>query len=145
MHALRSGILAAYAASDMADGRDDLARARYGMIAAQGLADYTPALAAHYAAAARWETAFWQRRRPQLKNARHVKSAANKFITPVETFLWYTTDHNGNARRAIRLDRCPVLATGTTAIVEQNVPPSLLAHVRFCRTDRVCRTTKLTR
>ncbi|MER8375919.1 hypothetical protein [Mesorhizobium sp. M1406] len=30
VHALRSGILAAYAASDMADGRDDLARARMG-------------------------------------------------------------------------------------------------------------------
>ena len=65
VHALRSGILAAYAASDMLDGRDELARTRYAMIAAHGFADYTPALAAHYAAAARWDTAFWQRRRPE--------------------------------------------------------------------------------
>ncbi|MER9333113.1 FAD-dependent oxidoreductase [Mesorhizobium sp. M0293] len=64
VHALRSGILAAYAASDMVDGRDELARTRYAMIAAQSFADYAPALAAHYAAAARWDTAFWQRRRP---------------------------------------------------------------------------------
>ncbi|GLS22422.1 alkylhalidase-like protein [Labrys miyagiensis] len=65
VHALRSGILAAYAASDMVDGRGELARTRYAMIASQGLADYTPALAAHYATAARWDTAFWQRRRPK--------------------------------------------------------------------------------
>jgi flavin-dependent dehydrogenase len=65
VHALRSGILAAYAASDMIDGRDELARKRYAMITAQGFADYVPALAARYAAAARWDTAFWNRRRPQ--------------------------------------------------------------------------------
>lgn len=65
VHALRSGILAAYAASDMIDGRDELGRRRYAMIAAQGFADYVPALEAHYAAAARWDTAFWQRRRPE--------------------------------------------------------------------------------
>ncbi|WP_095088491.1 NAD(P)/FAD-dependent oxidoreductase [Mesorhizobium sophorae] len=65
VHALRSGILAAYAASDMVDGRDDLARTRYAMIASQGFADYASALDVHYAAAARWDTAFWQRRRPQ--------------------------------------------------------------------------------
>jgi flavin-dependent dehydrogenase len=65
VHALRSGILAAYAASDMVEGRDELARTRYTMIASQGFANYAPALAAHYAAAARWDTAFWHRRRPQ--------------------------------------------------------------------------------
>ncbi|QND69282.1 NAD(P)-binding protein (plasmid) [Mesorhizobium loti] len=65
VHALRSGILAAYAASDMVDGRDELARTRYAMIASQGFADYASALANHYAAAARWDTAFWQRRRHQ--------------------------------------------------------------------------------
>ncbi|TWI18278.1 flavin-dependent dehydrogenase [Mesorhizobium tianshanense] len=64
VHALRSGILAAYAASDMVDGRDELARTRYAMIASQGFANYASALAAHYAAAARWDTAFWQRRLP---------------------------------------------------------------------------------
>jgi len=63
VHALHSGILAAYAASDMLEGRGDFARARYTAIAAQGFADYVPALAAHYAAAARWDTPFWQRRR----------------------------------------------------------------------------------
>lgn len=65
VHALRSGILAAYAASDMIDGRDELARMRYSMIASQGFANYVPALAAHYASAARWDTLFWQRRRPR--------------------------------------------------------------------------------
>ncbi|MGO4486543.1 FAD-dependent oxidoreductase [Rhizobium ruizarguesonis] len=65
VHALRSGILAAYAASDMINGRGELARMRYAMIASQSFADYIPALAAHYAAAARWDTAFWQRRRPR--------------------------------------------------------------------------------
>ena len=65
VHALRSGILAAYAASDMLDGHDELARTRYAMIAAHGFAGYAPALAAHYAAAARWDTPFWQRRVPR--------------------------------------------------------------------------------
>ncbi|RUW52224.1 FAD-dependent oxidoreductase [Mesorhizobium sp. M1A.F.Ca.ET.072.01.1.1] len=68
VHALRSGILAAYAASDMLEGRSELARSRYAMIAAQSFADYVPALAAHYAAAARWDTPFWQRRRPHFEN-----------------------------------------------------------------------------
>lgn len=67
VHALRSGILAAYAASDMLDGHGELARRRYAMIARQGFADYVPALAAHYAAAARWDTAFWQRRGPHVQ------------------------------------------------------------------------------
>ncbi len=67
VHALRSGILAAYAASDMIDGRDELARRRYAMIAAQGFSDYVPALAAYYAAAARWDTLFWQRRRSPVE------------------------------------------------------------------------------
>ncbi|RWB20859.1 FAD-dependent monooxygenase [Mesorhizobium sp.] len=68
IHALRSGILAAYAASDMLDGHGELARKRYAMIARQGFADYVPALAAHYAAAARWDTAFWQRRGRHFQN-----------------------------------------------------------------------------
>jgi flavin-dependent dehydrogenase len=69
VHALRSGILAAYAASDMLEGREDLARARYSMIATQGFNDYVPALAAHYAAAALWDTPFWQRRLPLKETA----------------------------------------------------------------------------
>jgi len=64
-HALRSGILAAYAESDMLEGRGDLARTRYAMIRARGFAGYAPTLAAHYAAGARWDTPFWQRRLPQ--------------------------------------------------------------------------------
>jgi flavin-dependent dehydrogenase len=63
VHALRSGVLAAYAVADMLAGRSELARARYAMIAARSLAGYAPALATHYAAAARWDTPFWQRRR----------------------------------------------------------------------------------
>ncbi|WP_156936424.1 hypothetical protein [Mesorhizobium sp. LNJC394B00] len=39
VHALRSGILAAYAASDMLDGRGDFACARYPTIATRGFAD----------------------------------------------------------------------------------------------------------
>lgn len=61
-HALRSGILAAYAVSDMLGGDDERARARYATIASHGFADYAPALARHYASAARWATPFWQRR-----------------------------------------------------------------------------------
>jgi flavin-dependent dehydrogenase len=64
VHALRSGILAAYAASDMLDGQGELARTRYALIAAHGFAAYAPALAMHYAAAARWDTPFWRRRLP---------------------------------------------------------------------------------
>lgn len=71
-HALRSGILAAYAASDMLDGQDELAGTRYAMFAEQSFAGYAPALAAHYAAAARWDTAFWQRRRPQAERERRL-------------------------------------------------------------------------
>ena len=71
VHALRSGILAAYAASDMLDGHEELARTRYAMIASHGFAGYARALAAHYAAAARWDTTFWQRRlrRPEGRAA----------------------------------------------------------------------------
>lgn len=71
-HALRSGILAAYAVSDMLDGQDELARTRYAMFAEQSFAGYAPALAAHYAAAARWDTAFWRRRRPQAERERRL-------------------------------------------------------------------------
>ena len=81
VHALRSGILAAYAASDMIEGRDELARRRYAMIAAQGFADYVPALAAHYAAAARWDTAFWQRRR--LERHAMPGTVRNRFASAV--------------------------------------------------------------
>jgi flavin-dependent dehydrogenase len=70
VHALRSGILAAYAASDMLDGREELARTRYAMIASHGFTGYVRALAAHYAAAARWDTAFWRRRLPQQPERR---------------------------------------------------------------------------
>jgi flavin-dependent dehydrogenase len=63
VHALRSGILAAYAASDTLDGRGEEAARRYTLIASHGLADYRRALTDHYAAAARWPDApFWQRR-----------------------------------------------------------------------------------
>ncbi len=63
IHALRSGILAAYAAADTLDGREEEAARRYALIAAQGAADYARALTEHYAAAARWPDApFWQRR-----------------------------------------------------------------------------------
>lgn len=81
VHALRSGILAAYAASDMIDGRGELARMRYAMIASQGLADYIPALAAHYAAAARWDTAFWQRRRPRPEAAGGDRNSPGEHAT----------------------------------------------------------------
>ncbi|WP_095197987.1 NAD(P)/FAD-dependent oxidoreductase [Mesorhizobium carmichaelinearum] len=76
VHALRSGILAAYAASDMLEGRGDFARARYAAIAAQGFADYVPALAAHYAAAARWDTPFWQRRRSHVEDRAAIQEPA---------------------------------------------------------------------
>lgn len=63
LHALRSGILAAYAVADMLDGRADLARMRYAQITARGFAGYASALATRYGAAAgRWDTPFWQRR-----------------------------------------------------------------------------------
>ena len=63
VHALRSGILAAYAAADTLDGREEEAARRYSLIAAHGVTDYRHALADHYAAAARWpDTPFWQRR-----------------------------------------------------------------------------------
>ncbi|MGY4395275.1 flavin-dependent dehydrogenase [Sphingomonas sp. UYAg733] len=70
VHALRSGILAAYAASDMVhggdvQGRQDEIRRRYAMIRAHGFEDYTRALADHYANGSRWPDApFWQRRSP---------------------------------------------------------------------------------
>nr|WP_202798674.1 tryptophan 7-halogenase [Sphingomonas elodea] len=63
-HALRSGILAAYAASDMLAGEAERAADRYARIAAHGIAGYAEALGAHYAAAAQWDTPFWQRRAP---------------------------------------------------------------------------------
>ena len=76
VHALRSGILAAYAASDMLDGRGDFACARYATIATRGFADYLPALAAHYAAAGRWDTPFWQRRRSHVEDRAAMQEQA---------------------------------------------------------------------
>jgi flavin-dependent dehydrogenase len=65
VHALRSGILAAYAASDMLDGNEEESRRRYAMIRAHGFEGYTRALADHYAQGSRWPDApFWQRRTP---------------------------------------------------------------------------------
>lgn len=61
VHALRSGILAAYAASDVLDGHGDRARLRYATIVAGARTGYLPAVRAHYAAAP-WTTPFWQRR-----------------------------------------------------------------------------------
>jgi len=62
VHALRSCILAAYAAAKL-DGRGEEAARRYALIASHGVTNYRRALAEHYAAAARWPDApFWQRR-----------------------------------------------------------------------------------
>ncbi|MER9658205.1 hypothetical protein NKJ26_33290, partial [Mesorhizobium sp. M0152] len=81
VHALRSGILAAYAASDMLDGRGDFACARYATIATRGFADYLPALAAHYAAVARWDTPFWQRRRSHVFHASSIVGGRSEVVS----------------------------------------------------------------
>ncbi|WP_052215435.1 FAD-dependent oxidoreductase [Sphingomonas sp. ERG5] len=66
VHALRSGIIAAYATVDLLGGKTDAIREseirrRYAMISAHGFQSYTQALAAHYAEAARWpEAPFWR-------------------------------------------------------------------------------------
>ena len=86
VHALRSGILAAYAASDMLDGRGDFACARYATIATRGFADYLPALAAHYAAAARWDTPFWQRRRSHVEDRAAIQEQAMGISSRQEQF-----------------------------------------------------------
>lgn len=63
IHALRSGILAAYAAMDMLDGCEAESRRRFAMMSEHGFTGYARSLADHYAAAARWPDApFWQRR-----------------------------------------------------------------------------------
>jgi flavin-dependent dehydrogenase len=63
VHALRSGVLAGYAAMDMLDGREVESRRRFAMMSEHGFAGYARSLADHYAAAARWPDApFWQRR-----------------------------------------------------------------------------------
>jgi len=63
VHALRSGVLAGYAAMDMLDGREAESRRRFAMIRDHGFVGYTRSLTDHYAAAARWPDApFWQRR-----------------------------------------------------------------------------------
>ncbi|QNQ08965.1 tryptophan 7-halogenase [Sphingomonas alpina] len=70
VHALRSGIIAAYAAADLLDddidkGREDEIRRRYAMISTHGFQGYAQALAGHYAEAARWpEAPFWRSRAP---------------------------------------------------------------------------------
>jgi flavin-dependent dehydrogenase len=64
VHALRSGVLAAYAAADTLDGREAEAQRRLEMIHARGFADYVAALAGHYAVAARrFDTPFWAARK----------------------------------------------------------------------------------
>ncbi|MER9331126.1 hypothetical protein NKI62_25960, partial [Mesorhizobium sp. M0488] len=77
----RSGILAGYAASDMLDGRGDFACARYATIATRGFADYLPALAAHYAAVARWDTPFWQRRRSHVFHASSIVGGRSEVVS----------------------------------------------------------------
>ncbi|MEO6216605.1 MAG: lycopene cyclase family protein [Sphingomonas sp.] len=63
VHALRSGVLAAYAAMGMLDGREAESRRRFAMMSEHGFIGYARSLADHYAAAARWPGApFWQRR-----------------------------------------------------------------------------------
>jgi flavin-dependent dehydrogenase len=63
VHALRSGVVAAYAAMDMLDGREAESRRRFAMMREHGFTGYARSLADHYAAAARWPDApFWQRR-----------------------------------------------------------------------------------
>jgi len=63
VHALRSGVLAGYAAMDMLDGREAESRRRFAMMRDHGFTGYARSLADHYAAAARWPDApFWQRR-----------------------------------------------------------------------------------
>lgn len=63
VHALRSGVLAAYATMDMLDGSEAESRRRFAMMSEHGFTGYARSLADHYAAAARWPDApFWQRR-----------------------------------------------------------------------------------
>jgi flavin-dependent dehydrogenase len=63
VHALRSGVLAGYAAMDMLGGREEESRRRFAMMSEHGFVGYARSLADHYAAAARWPGApFWQRR-----------------------------------------------------------------------------------
>jgi len=63
VHALRSGVLAAYATMDMLDGREAESRRRFAMMSEHGFTGYARSLADHYAAAARWPDApFWRRR-----------------------------------------------------------------------------------
>jgi flavin-dependent dehydrogenase len=63
VHALRSGVLAGYAAMDMLDGREAEIRRRFAMMRDHGFTGYARSLADHYAAAARWPDAlFWRRR-----------------------------------------------------------------------------------
>ncbi len=70
VHALRSGVLAAYAVADTLDGREAEAQRRLQMIHARGFADYAAKLAEHYAVAARrFDTPFWAARasRPRVR------------------------------------------------------------------------------
>jgi flavin-dependent dehydrogenase len=61
--AMRSGIFAAYAASDCLVRHDDTALGRYGAFIAREVASYETALREHYAREGRWaDRPFWQRR-----------------------------------------------------------------------------------
>ena len=62
VHALRSGMLAAYAAADMMSGRGHEAATRLRTLHAHGLTHYRRKLDEHYRAAAQWDAPFWNRR-----------------------------------------------------------------------------------
>ncbi|MEO8374204.1 MAG: tryptophan 7-halogenase [Sphingomonas bacterium] len=73
VHALRSGVLAAYAAMDMLDGREAESRRRFAMMREHGFTGYARSLADHYAAAARWPDApFWQGRTGDAAGERQI-------------------------------------------------------------------------
>lgn len=79
VHALRSGILAAYAASDMLDGDKDRARRRYDAIADAAFEGYVPTLRALYAATP-WHTPFWHRRAAAAPAARAGMTTVSQSI-----------------------------------------------------------------
>lgn len=50
-------------------------------IATRGFADWLPALAAHYAAAARWDTPFSQRRRSHVFHASSIEGGRSEVVS----------------------------------------------------------------
>lgn len=80
VHALRSGILAAYAASDMLDGRGD-SPAPAMQNRHTRLCRLAPSTAAHYAAAARWDTPFSQRRRSHVFHASSIEGGRSEVVS----------------------------------------------------------------